>query len=717
MIDLRNEIEHIFSPDGPLASLTGFEHRPQQTAMALAVADALTFRRHLVVEAPTGVGKSLAYLIPAMLFAQHSKQKAIIATHTKNLQEQLWKKDVEIAKAVIKPRAYEPGADESKAFEKKNRRFADKSTALDDEDPLKPMTGGLQDKLKLVQQSHLRTPHSALLKGRRNYLCTTRLRNARLQPKLIFEGDRSDILQRIADWAEVTPDGDLENAPFPIPPDVAARICSESGICSSKNCGPDCFFQRAKRIAREADIVIVNHALFFTLMALRPTQEYFLFPDDFVIFDEAHLLEQSASLGVGGSLSRNQVLYAVHRLFNPRSRKGLLSRQRTPGLKKQCEDADEAVDAFFDAITDVSRRAVSKGQSCWWRTPPPVSDTVSHHLHGLQKIIADLLEKKTVRIPQEELQSARRLLSESEMAIRRFLSQDDESLTYWVDIPPGKGTNTILQMAPTNVAESVGPLLFRDNVPVILTSATLGVGGDLSYFRNRVGAHHAGSLTVDSPFDFRKQMRIVLAGDMPQPDDPRYEDALPEWILRSIKRTHGRSLVLFTNASLMRRMADILREPLEELGIPLLVQQSGASRHGLLEEFKADVDSVLFGLDSFWMGVDVPGEALQHVIITRLPFAVPDHPLIQARMVELEQQGEQPFFSYSLPEAVLKLRQGVGRLIRRSDDTGIVTILDSRIVRKSYGQIFVKSLPQCRIEILKENGDIEDAVSPNAVED
>ncbi len=712
MTSLRDEVEHIFSPDGPLARMTGFEHRPQQTAMALAVADALTFRRHLAVEAPTGVGKSLAYLIPAMLFAKHSKQKAIIATHTKNLQEQLWKKDVEIAKAVIsgqKPvvssqlSVKKPGADEPKAHEEENRGFADRVKALGDKDKLKLMSGGQQDKLKLV-------PQSALLKGRRNYLCTTRLRNARLQPKLIFEGDRSDILQRIADWAEVTPDGDLENAPFPIPPDVAARICSESGICSSKNCGPDCFFQRAKRIAREADIVIVNHALFFTLMALRPTLEYFLFPDDFVIFDEAHLLEQSASLGVGGSLSRNQVHYAVHRLFNPRSRKGLLSRQRTPGLKKQCEDADEAVDAFFDAITDVSRRAVSKGQSCWWRTPPPVSDTVSHHLHGLQKIIADLLEKKTVRIPQEELQSARRLLSESEMAFRRFLSQDDESLTYWVDIPPGKGTNTILQMAPTNVAESVGPLLFRDNVPVILTSATLGVGGDLSYFKNRVGAHHAGSLTVDSPFDFRKQMRIVLAGDMPQPDDPRYEDALPEWILRSIKRTHGRSLVLFTNASLMRRMADILREPLEELGIPMLVQQSGASRHGLLEEFKADVDSVLFGLDSFWMGVDVPGEALQHVIITRLPFAVPDHPLIQARMLELEQQGEQPFFSYSLPEAVLKLRQGVGRLIRRSDDTGIVTILDSRIVRKNYGQIFVKSLPQCRIEILKENGEVEEGI-------
>ncbi len=709
MTSLRDEVEHIFSPDGPLARMTGFEHRPQQTAMALAVADALTFRRHLAVEAPTGVGKSLAYLIPAMLFAKHSKQKAIIATHTKNLQEQLWKKDVEIAKAVIsgqKPvvssqlSVKKPGADEPKAHEEKNRGFADRVKALGDKDKLKLMSGGQQDKLKLV-------PQSALLKGRRNYLCTTRLRNARLQPKLIFEGDRSDILQRIADWAEVTPDGDLENAPFPIPPDVAARICSESGICSSKNCGPDCFFQRAKRIAREADIVIVNHALFFTLMALRPTQEYFLFPDDFVIFDEAHLLEQSASLGVGGSLSRNQVLYAVHRLFNPRSRKGLLSRQRTPGLKKQCEDADEAVDAFFDAITDVSRRAVSKGQSCWWRTPPPVSDTVSHHLHGLQKIIADLLEKKTVRIPQEELQSARRLLSESEMAFRRFLSQDDESLTYWVDIPPGKGTNTILQMAPTNVAESVGPLLFRDNVPVILTSATLGVGGDLSYFRNRVGAHHAGSLTVDSPFDFRKQMRIVLAGDMPQPDDPRYEDALPEWILRSIKRTHGRSLVLFTNASLMRRMADILREPLEELGIPMLVQQSGASRHGLLEEFKADVDSVLFGLDSFWMGVDVPGEALQHVIITRLPFAVPDHPLIQARMQELEQQGEQPFFSYSLPEAVLKLRQGVGRLIRRSDDTGIVTILDSRIVRKSYGRLFLESLPRCSTEVISGTGETE----------
>jgi ATP-dependent DNA helicase DinG len=420
------------------------------------------------------------------------------------------------------------------------------------------------------------------------------------------------------------------------------------------------------------------------------------------------MLEQSAGLGIGRSISRNQVLFAVHRLFNPRTRKGLLSKQRSKEYRSQCEQAEQAAVQFFDAVAAASRRLQPNQSAIWWRTALPVTDTVTPELRRLQDLVSSLEQKDAARIPKEELTSAKRLLGEAEMLITEFLTRTDPDMTRWVEIPQGASPNVALLSAPTSIAESVGPLLFREQTSVILTSATLAVGGNLSYYQNRIGAFDAQTLMLGTPFNFRKQMRIVVAAGMPQPDDPRYEEELPGWIQRSIHRTHGRSLVLFTNASLMRRMAERLRGSLEEDGIPLLVQKERLSRHGLLQEFRADVDSVLFGLESFWMGIDVPGEALQHVIITRLPFAVPDHPLIQSRMEYLKAQGEQPFFAYSLPEAVLKLRQGVGRLIRRSDDTGLITILDSRIVQKSYGRIFLESLPRCPIEVIKEDGEVED---------
>jgi ATP-dependent DNA helicase DinG len=664
MHSLHDDIERVFGPDGILPALSGFEHRPQQEEMAHAVADALMNGTHLVVEAPTGIGKSLAYLVPAILHAARNKKKAVIATHTKNLQEQLWRKDLPIATQLI---AREPS-----------------SASL--------------------------LGSAAILKGRRNYLCSTRLQNALRQPKLIFDGDRSDILQRVASWANTTVDGDLENAPFPIPIDVASRICSEHGTCSTKLCGSSCYFQRAKQRARDAQIVIANHALFFTLLVMRPNEEYFLFPDDFVIFDEAHLLEQSATHGIGRNLTKHQILFAIHRLYNPRTKKGLLSRQRSGDFKHKCESAENAAVSFFDAIASASRSLQPKSSAVWWKTALPVDNSLGPHLKELQHLLTELGEKKTVRIPKEELDSAKRLLAESDLLVSEFLRHGNESMTYWVEIPPGKTPNVSIQIAPTSVAESVGPLLFRPGIPVVLTSATLAVNDGLSYYQHRVGAHHAKAITLGSPFNFRKQMRVSIDAEMPQPDAPSYEEALPDAIMRAVRRTHGRSLVLFTNSWLMRRMADQLAPHLLEDGITLLVQQSGASRHELLEHFKADVDSVLFGLDSFWMGVDVPGEALQHVIITRLPFAVPDHPLVQARMEEIEKRGEQPFFAYSLPEAILKLRQGVGRLIRRSDDTGIVTILDSRIVGKNYGRMFLESLPRCTIELIRGTGEVEEII-------
>lgn len=655
MSDINKHISKIFSEDGTLSSIPEYEHRPQQLEMAQAISGALQSQSHLIVEAPTGVGKSLAYLVPAILHAVVNGRKAIVSTHTKNLQEQLLHKDTELARTLL---------------------------------PVKFS--------------------AALLKGRRNYLCTTRLSNALSHHKQLFDTQESKELELLSAWAESTPDGDLETLPFPLSATVRQQVCSEQGACSQHICGSDCFFQRAKARARNADLIVMNHALFFTLLAAQPQRDGFFFDNDFVIFDEAHTLEAVAGTGIGKSLSRFQVLYAIHRLFNPRTKKGLLSKLRKKNVRQECADAEEVVNEFFDMAAAASQRLNPSSPTVRIRGPHLVANLAEAPLQQLLDITKDLVNDTDLKLNKEELTIAQRLIWESQILIREFLEQEDTSLTYWVEAPTKGSNNVTLCSAPTDISTSVGPLLFRENTSVILTSATLAVAGTLDYIQRRLGAAAADTLILGTPFNFRRQMRVTIGADMPPPDAPDFERELPNWILSSIARSGGKALVLFTSTALMKRMANIVREPLRNDGLQLLVQGIGPSRYDLLEEFKRDIHSVLFGLDSFWMGVDVPGEALEHVIITRLPFAVPDHPLIEAKTEFITQQGGNAFFDFTLPEAVIKLRQGVGRLIRSTTDKGIITILDSRIVTKRYGQIFLKSLPPCPVEVVSSTGEVEE---------
>ena len=658
------------------------EFRPQQLEMALAIADALESKRHLIVEAPTGVGKSLAYLVPAILFAlgaspratlslrperldedsqaeglsksRGAKRKAIISTHTKNLQEQLFHKDLPIAR-----------------------------------------------KLLGVEFS------AVILKGRRNYLCTSRLAAAMAQQTLLLEGTEANDLARIAAWAESTADGDFESLPFQPSFQVKQLVCSETGSCSTQRCGSQCFFQKAKVLARSADILIVNNALFFTLLAMREADDHYLYPDDFVIFDEAHTLEQSAGLGIGKSISKQQVLFAIHRLYNPKTKKGLFKSVRSKSLKQLCEEAETATGTFFDAAANVVRRN-AKGSTFLVRQPHLIADTVTGPLKSLQAVAKEAIDGQKTKLNAEETVGAVRLLWEAEVLISEFLARSNPALTYWVEAGTGRAQNIHLHTSPTSIADSMGPRLFRDNATVILTSATLAVNATMDYVQSRLGAGSARTLILDTPFDFHRQMRVTIAKGIPSPDQPAYLDALPEWILRAVKRSKGRALVLFTSTKTMQLCANQLRDELESDGLTLLVQDGLRPRHHLLEEFRKDVGSVLFGLDSFWMGVDVPGEALEHVIITRLPFAVPDHPLVESRMEYITQHQGNAFFDYQLPEAILKFRQGVGRLIRSTSDKGRITILDARIMTKQYGRAFIASIPECPIEIMGEEGNVED---------
>ena len=654
--DLTDGLDSLFQEDLPRA-LASFEERPQQLAMAREIARALEASDHLVVEAPTGVGKSLAYLIPAILAARANHRRGIVSTHTRNLQEQLLRKDLPIVRTVL-----------NVPFE------------------------------------------AALLKGRRNYLCPARLHSALASPGAFFDQEGERQLTAIQAWAATTPDGDVDHLPVAVRPDVWEMVCSEAGICGSSSCGARCFHRRAHERARRADLVIINHALYFALFAAEESEEQAELDSAFVIFDEAHTLEAVASTGV--RISRTGLLRQLQHLYEPRSRRGVLARTR-PGGRTAVGRALRAANAFWESLRASARTQPGTNRSgnshvVRLRHPLLANNSMTPVFSELQEMLLRIGDATDDPAMKKELTFARRQLLETERRLDDLLQSAKRDTAYWLEWHQRTRSPIALCSAPIDVAETMRRCVFRDGVPVILTSASLAVGGDLRYYTSRIGAASARTLLLDSPFDYRRQMRITLARGCPEPESPAYGESIPRWILEAIKRSRGRALILFTSAAAMNAAATALADELAGEGLHLLVQGSSAGRDALLEEFRRDVSSVLFGLDSFWYGVDVAGEALEHVIIVRLPFPVPGHPVIEARLEAIEARGGQAFLEYMLPEAVLKLRQGVGRLIRSASDRGEVTLLDSRILKKSYGRIFLASLPPCPVDLWTPGSDPEE---------
>jgi ATP-dependent DNA helicase DinG len=625
-------MQRYFGPEGLLATkIPSFEFRTSQLEMAQAVFACLKNHEPLLVEAGTGTGKTWAYLIPAIL----SGKKIIVSTGTKTLQDQILDHDIPVLKGIISPRL-----------------------------------------------------RAVCLKGRKNYLCLRRFKDFAYQPSF-WNREEGKSFRRFQSWASRTKTGDRSEIPWlPDHYQFWNEVSSSSDQCLGQRCEdqPRCFLSRIRSEAGRADLIVVNHHLYFADVALRKKGAGVLPHYDAVVFDEAHQLEDIVGVYFGVQYSNLRISELVRDLERHCQKEfktsGNLNAIR--GIAKQLEVLGRQLHHQFQ------RRHKSQGRYRLEldRLGPEfllVSKQTITALEQLSALLSPLVDQQAV---------AESLISRSldaASAIQEIIEQHDSSLIYWYEVSQH---GIFLHGTPVRIDSILQQEVFSRTPASVFTSATLSVGGSFTFVRDALGAPPDSKEKIfSSPFSFETQALLYIPSNFPEPQDPRFCTQLAREALEILMKSEGRALLLFTS---YRNMNGVYEKVRDQLPFPLFMQGQKPKRI-LLSEFKEKVDSVLLATSSFWQGVDIPGEALSCLLIDKIPFEVPDDPLITARMDHLSKQGKNPFFHYQIPRAIIQLKQGVGRLIRSSQDRGVIAIFDVRLLTKSYGQMFLKSLPPCRV--------------------
>ena len=673
-------VAEMFAADGPLAAQMGamYEMRAGQVQMAQHVLHALNTGDYLLVEAGTGTGKSLAYLLPAALWSVANGRRAVIATNTIALQDQLIQKDIPQLQAVLTTAGYAQ-------------------------------------------------PNVALLKGRTNYLCPRRLDVWRNNHRL--SAAELSLLAKVLVWLPQTTTGDVGELFLPTAADRAiwARLCSDAATCTEERCGKQDFFWRARRQAESAHLLIVNHAL---LLADLAAGRRILPPYNHLIVDEAHRLEEAATEQLTYRVDWQNTQALLRRLtvdydLLPAVLHAAAGRQQpgVPGLiqelsgkasraGKLVRDFAEKLLHFAQGQTEMRKEAGYpqrlgldsrvRVQPLWseleieWDSTGRLLRNALTHATTLARLLeeAQWWQAEPFATLLAEVQGAREQLAELVDQINTIVQQPSGTqagLVTWLELNDA-GNAVALASAPLDVNEILEKELLQEQRSAIFTGATLRTGSGFSFIRDRLGLWDVPAVTVESPFDYKSSTLLYLPDPLPAPTHPHYQQAVEQAIIEAAQATGGRTLALFTSYAQLRATADAIRAPLDRLGITVL-QHGTSSRNRLLREYREAEKAVLLGTRSFWEGIDLPGDELSCLLIVRLPFAVPSDPLVAARAADLED----PFTDYTLPDAILRFRQGFGRLIRRATDRGVIVVLDNRLWQKEYGRAFLDSLPTCTV--------------------
>ncbi|MEE8259877.1 MAG: ATP-dependent DNA helicase [Nitrospinaceae bacterium] len=634
------DIKTYFENGGVLSQKLGsFEFRPQQLEMAQAVAASLEEGHHLIVEAGTGTGKSLAYLIPAVLWALENETRVIVSTYTKTLQEQIVNQDIPFLRDVL----------------------------------------GLPFKYSLCL-------------GSENYLSLRRMKRAS-QTHLFGNVEEDEQLNEIFQWAGRTATGFRNDLPFEPAPSVWEEVGRQKDLCMGKQCETfnSCFYFKERRKWFGAHILIVNHHLFFANVA---NSGAVLPRYDAVIFDEAQNLEEAATSFLGLDISNSGLFYFLDRLYNAKTKRGTLARLRddlTIEIQQRVSKARIAVEGFFANLFDEFGR---KERTLRFHSPPALNNTLFIPLQDLHEALKSIEHRVTSEEEQLEVSAAATRVFEFNNTVSALLNQNMKEYVYWLEVTPKKRfTRATLRGMPININEELHEQVFSKIDRAVLTSATLTTNRSFEYIKERLGCTPKEESTLDSPFDYASQALLYLPRDMPEPgeDVAQYVSALADRTLELIQATGGKTFVLFTSYDILNRVYQMLDPKLHQYQI---LKQGDLAPSRMLQRFK-EKPSVIFGTNSFWQGVDIPGDALSSVIITKLPFDVPTEPLTEARIEDMKKRSINPFKHYQIPRAIIQLRQGFGRLIRKRTDKGVVAILDSRLIQRSYGKQFLKSLPEC----------------------